>query len=67
MAKKTPATQRQRGRPVSENPLDNRVMVRLDDSARVALESYARRATIDKSTAARMIIVERLRREGLLK
>lgn len=66
MAKKT--NKRERGRPEAENPLSERVLCRLDRETKEALDSYVSRAGLGAaSTAIRVIVIERLRKEGMLK
>jgi hypothetical protein len=65
MAKKPP--KRGPGRPESETPLDARVMVRFDGKARGALGTFGRRFGLSPSAAVRLIVMERLRGDGLLK
>jgi hypothetical protein len=65
MAKKP--DKRSRGRPRIDTPLGERVLVRFDDITRKALDEYVRRTGVGAdSTAVRMIVIEKLRAEGLL-
>jgi hypothetical protein len=58
---------RKRGRPRQDVSLDERVMCRLDKPTRSALEKYVERHGAGAAaTAVRMILVEKLRGEGLL-
>lgn len=64
MAKK----KRERGRPTADNPLSERVLVRMDARTKEALGEFARRSgAAADATALRIIAIERLRQEGLLK
>lgn len=65
MAKKT---KRERGRPEAENPLSERVLCRLDRQTKDALDAYVAKAGLGAaSTAIRVILMERLRKEGMLR
>jgi hypothetical protein len=65
MAKKP--SKRERGRPLADNPKDQRVLVRFDAATREALGSYVIRSGLDAvATAVRVIVTERLRKDGLL-
>lgn len=56
-----------RGRPKSPNRMEARILVRLDSKTLASLGEHARRTGVGaESTAARIIIVEKLRKEGLL-
>ena len=60
-------TKRERGRPKQDVTLEERVMCRFDKPTREALEEYTHRHGAGAAaTAVRMIVVEKLRAEGLL-
>ena len=66
MAKDSP--KRGRGRPEAVVPLGERVMVRFDERTREALNEFVRRNGHGAaSTAIRVLVTERLRKDGLLK
>ena len=56
------------GRPPADDPLSERVLVRMNVATREALRAYVKRTGQgEAATAMRMILIERLRAEGLLK
>lgn len=66
MPKKT--EKRPRGRPVVDDSMDERVLVRMNSDTKVALDSFVKRGGYGgAATAIRIIVVERLRSEALLK
>jgi hypothetical protein len=63
MAKQKP----KRGRPAAETPLTVRVLVRFDKATGEALAKYSKQSGIaSDSTAARVLVVDGLKRAGLL-
>jgi len=68
MAKEKAKAKRGRGRPALVEGLDFRVLVRLDKRAREALAKYSKTTTGigSDSTAARVLIIDGLKKAGLL-
>lgn len=61
------AAKPQRGRPVAEIPLNERILVRFDKATRAALDEFVRlQGHGAAATAIRMVVIDRLRKEGLL-